>query len=289
LATTFSPDPKQGIALLTENQYTLGQLGAEKVPRLRSTLQTLVRIFISSILTVVVVDLSELTRANLDNLVSQDPVVGVHWVTSKSAVVALTLANVKEALLITFDGVSTNGILAKFLQSNGIKKGGLQLDRLAGLLSIWHEYQMNEMFELNETPASEKDLEYLEGIQSDIPDLFRRMSGHPTLPDIQLIKPHEWLRVDSLAAMTQVHMTSSSALAMMAFALTKEKIKDGFQSFSWSHLNTVAGHPPLIQAILRKMALDANAWLRSHEMLKDIAFQHYTVDAPPVRAPLYLR
>lgn len=226
-----------------------------------------------------------MTHANLHNLVHEDPVVGVHWVTSKSAVVALTLANVKEALIITFDGVSTTDILAKFLQSNSVKKGGLQLDRLAGLLSVWHGYQVNEMFELNETPASDKDLEFLEGEQSDIPDLFCKIPDHPTLPHVHLIKPFEWLRVDSLAAMTQRHLTSASALAMMAFVLTKKKIKDGFQSFSWSTLNTVPEHPPLIEPILRKLSLDMNTWLRSHEMLKDIVFHDYSIEAS-VRASL---
>jgi hypothetical protein len=59
---------------------------------------------------VVVIPHAQLQRADLAKLIAEEKVIGIHFVTNKDGVVALTLANAIEALIITFEEESTANV-----------------------------------------------------------------------------------------------------------------------------------------------------------------------------------
>jgi len=60
--------------------------------------------------TVVVIPHTQLQRADLAKLIAEEKVIGIHFVTNKDGVFALTLANAIEALIITFEEESTANV-----------------------------------------------------------------------------------------------------------------------------------------------------------------------------------
>jgi len=96
--------------------------------------------------TVVVIPHAKLERADLVKLIAKELVISIHFVTNKDGVVALTLANAIEAVIITFEEESTaNYHLEGFLAAKGIQKGGVHLERVAALLSQSYSYRINAM------------------------------------------------------------------------------------------------------------------------------------------------
>jgi hypothetical protein len=185
----------------------------------------------------------------------------------------VTFANSKEAITITFDKETyPNPALANFLSSRAVKKGGFHLERLAALLSKFYAYEFNEMYEVNDKTRA-KDQAFQEGSHKGLMDLYKDLKPwHPAFDQALMIQPYEWLRVTDAASLFPPHLRSACISAKMAFHLTKEKIRDKYNSFSWSNL-----HDQETAHMIRKWMFDANAWLRSHECLKEVGFEEFAI------------
>jgi hypothetical protein len=96
--------------------------------------------------TAVVIPHGKVTSPDLTKLIVKEGIIGIHFVTNKDRVVALTLANAIESVIITFEQESSaNNVLSSFLASKVVHKGGVHLERLAALLSQSYSYEINEI------------------------------------------------------------------------------------------------------------------------------------------------
>ena len=204
--------------------------------------------------------------------IAKEGVIGIRFVTNKDGVVALTLANAIEAIIITFEEESTANVqLDGFLNANVIHKGGVHLERVAALLSRSYSYRINAMYEVNENIRA-SDPVFQEGAHQSSLALYKQLRRHPRFNEVDMLHPYEWMRVSSTAVMTREHFKCTFLSAQMAFHLTKHKIRDKYVSFSWENLQDKD-----ITHLIRKWVFDSNVWLRSYEFLKEGGFEEFTV------------
>jgi len=220
--------------------------------------------------TVVVIPHAQLQRDHLKKLIAEDNVIGIHFVTNKDGVVALTLANEIEAIIITFEEESTPNVqLEGFLNAKGIHKGGVHLERLAALLSRSYSYRINTMYEVNED-TKVQDTVFQEGAHTSSLTLYKQLRSRRPFNEAEMLQPYEWMRVTTTAVMTEAHFKCSNLSAQMAFHLTKDKIRDKYVSFSWDNLPDVD-----TEHLVRHWIYESNLMCRSHEFLKQVGFEEF--------------
>jgi hypothetical protein len=127
------------------------------------------------------------------------------------------------------------------------------------------------MYEVNDKRGS-SDPVYQEGVHQSLLALYKQLRFHPRFREADMLHPYEWIRVSSTTVMTREHFKCSCLSAQMAFHLTKDKIRNEYDSFSWDNLQDIdTAH------LIRKWVSDSNLLCRSHEFLKQIGFEEFAV------------
>jgi len=70
-------------------------------------------------------------------------VIGIDYQVCPNSVLCISLATEKNFLVITFGGKGSNKGLADMLSSQ-FRKVGVHLERLAGVLKAWYNYELNK-------------------------------------------------------------------------------------------------------------------------------------------------
>ena len=66
--------------------------------------------------------------------------------------------------------------------------------------------------------------------------LYKQLRWRRRFNEADMLHPYQWIQVSSTAVMTREHFKCTCLSAKMVFHLTKDKIRDKYDSFSWENL-----------------------------------------------------
>jgi hypothetical protein len=203
---------------------------------------------------------------DIHSLTNRSTIIGVYSIASKNGILALGFGVPSFTMITTFDTVSQNVALADFLADKQIRKAGLHLERLAGLLHVFYGYTLDVFFEINEKMGKERSV-WDDGCHQSIKFHFDSIPDHPAYHKTEIIKPHEWLDLTDLSAVTDKHMKAVSVLTQMLHYIGKLLIINNAPSMQWTHFQR---RYPTFVTTFEKICQHSNALITSQDGLQDI-------------------